>query len=82
MKYIQSEKQNKIKKKKGILKSGATLKDNWDNIKQINTCIIGVPKGEKRKKGPGNLFEELIVDNFSNLRKKTGTDAGSTESSK
>ena len=34
------------------------LRDFWENIK-FNICIIGVPEGEEREKGCGELFEEI-----------------------
>ena len=50
-----------------------SLRDLWDNIKCTNICIIGVPEGEEREKGPEKIFEEIIVKNFPNMRKKTVT---------
>lgn len=40
--------------------------------------IIGIPGGEKREKGEEILFEEIMVENFSNRH----LDPGSLESSK
>ena len=37
-----------------------SLRDLWDNIKHNNICILGVPKEEKREKGPEKIFEEII----------------------
>ena len=34
--------------------------------------IIGFPEGEERDKGAENLSEEIIAENFLNLRKETG----------
>ena len=51
-------------KEKRMKKSGDSLRDLWDNIKQTNTCIIGVPEGEEREKGAGNLFEEIMAKTF------------------
>ena len=45
------------------------LRDLWDNIKCINICIIGVPEGKEREKGPEKIFEEIIAENFCNMRK-------------
>ena len=43
-----------------------------DSIKRNNICITGVPeKGEEREKGLGNLFVEIIAENFPNLGKET-----------
>ena len=46
--------------------------------------MIGVPEGEKRDKVAENLFEEIIAENFPNLKKETDIqiDTGSTESTK
>ena len=40
-------------------------------MKCNNIHIIGIPEEEERKNGAENLFEELIAENFPNLRKKT-----------
>ena len=36
----------------------------------MNIHIIGVPEGEKREKGPKEIFEEIIADNFPNMEKE------------
>ena len=43
------------------------------NIKHNNICIIGVPEGEEREKGPEKIFEEIIVENFPNMGKEIAT---------
>ena len=45
------------------------LRDLWDNIKQTNIRIIGVPEEEEKKKGTEKIFEEIIVENFPNMGK-------------
>ena len=47
-----------------------SLKDLWDNIKQNNIRIIGVPEGGERERGPEKIFEEIIVENFPNMGKE------------
>ena len=47
------------------------LKDLQDNIKHNNICIIGVPEGEEREKGPEKILEEIIAENFLHMGKKT-----------
>ena len=42
----------------------------WNNIKHVNTHITGVLEGEEKKKEAENLFEEIIVENFSNPGKE------------
>ena len=33
--------------------------------------MIGIPKGEEREKGIENVFEEIMAENFPNLKKET-----------
>ena len=47
-----------------------SLQDLWDNIKHTNIHIIGVPEGEEREKGPEKIFENIIAENFCNMRKE------------
>ena len=49
-----------------------SLRDLWD-IKRNNICIIGVPEGEEREKGPEKIFEEIIVEKFPNMGKEIAT---------
>ena len=63
---ITTAKQNKEKRMKRIEDS---LRDLWDNIKHTNIRIIGVPEEEEKKKGTETIFEEIIVENFSNMGK-------------
>ena len=48
------------------------LRDIWDKVKCTNIHNISVSEGEEKKK-PEKIFEEMIVENFSNMRKKTVT---------
>ena len=56
--------QNKEKRMKRIEDS---LRGLWDNIKSTNIQITGVPEEEEIKKVPEKIFEEIIVENFSNM---------------
>ena len=47
-----------------------SLRDLWDNIKHTNIRIIGVPEQEEKKKGYEKIFEEIIVENFPNMKKE------------
>ena len=60
-------------KEKRMKRNENSLRDLWDNIKCNNICIIGVPEGEERKKGPEIIFEEIIVKNFPNKGNKIAT---------
>ena len=42
-------------KEKRMKRNEDSLRDLWDNIKRNNICIIGVPEGEEREKGPERL---------------------------
>ena len=59
--------QNKEKRMKRIEDS---LRDLWDNIKHTNIRIIGVQEEEEKKKGTEKIFEEIIVENFTNMGKE------------
>ena len=45
-------------------------RDFWDSIKCMNILIVGVPEGEKIKKGPEKIFEEILAENFPNMEKE------------
>ena len=71
-----AEKQNKEKRMK---RNEDSLRDFQDNIKRNNIHIIGVPEGEEREKGPKKIFEEFIVENFSNVGKEIATKVQETQ---
>ena len=58
-------------------KNENSLMDLWDNIKDINTCVIRVPEEEKRERAQ-SIFVRSITENFPNLKKETYSDTGST----
>ena len=64
---ITTAEQNKEKRMNRI---GDSLRDLWDNIKRTNIPIIGVPEDEEKKKRTEKVFEEIIVENFSNMGKE------------
>ena len=37
----------------------------------MNLGIIGIPEGTQKEKGIENTFEEIVVENLSNLKKET-----------
>ena len=65
MEITQSGQQPKDPKKK----HESNVRDLWDNIKQDNISIIGIQEGEQTEKGVENIFEEIMAENFSNLKK-------------
>ena len=64
---VTTTEQNKEKRMKRIEDS---LRDTHDNIKCTNIRIIGVPEEEVKKKGTEKMFEEIIVENFTNIGKE------------
>ena len=67
-------------KEKRMKRNEDSLRDLWDNIKRNNIRIIGVPEGEEREKGPEKIFEEIIVENFPNMRKEIATEVQEAQS--
>ena len=61
------------KKEKRTKRNEDSLRDRWGKIKHNNMCIIGVPEGEEKEKGPKKIFEEMIVENFPNTGKETAS---------
>ena len=64
MEIIQSGQQttNQMKKHK------SNIRDLWENIKWANLHIIEIPEGEEKEKGIENIFEEIMAENFPNLK--------------
>ena len=69
---ITAMEQNKEKRMK---RNEDSLRGLWENIKRTNICIIGVPEGEEREKGPKKIFEETIVENLPNMGREIATQA-------
>ena len=51
-----------------IKKHESNIRDLWDNIKRANVRIIGIPEGKEKEKGIANVFEEIMAENFPNLK--------------
>ena len=49
-----------------LIHSKGNIRDLWDNIKWANLCVIGIPEGEEKE--IENIFEEIISENFPNLK--------------
>ena len=57
--------------KKKEFKKMERLRNLWDNCKQSNIWIIGLPEGEEQKQELENLFEQIMKENFPRLVKET-----------
>uniref|UniRef100_A0A8D1UMC4 L1 transposable element RRM domain-containing protein n=1 Tax=Sus scrofa TaxID=9823 RepID=A0A8D1UMC4_PIG len=49
-------------------KHESNIRDLWDNIKQANLHVIGIPEGVEKDKGMENIFKEIIAGNFPYLK--------------
>ena len=67
---ITTAEQNKEKRMKRIEDN---LRDFWDNNKCTNIRITRGPEEDEKKKGTEKIFEEIIVENFPNMRKEVVT---------
>ena len=45
-----------------------------------NIHIIGVPEGEEREQGPEKIFEEIILENITNMGKEIVTQVQEAQS--
>ena len=71
-------KQRGKQKKKVIKRKEDNLRDIWDNVKQPNIRIIGVPE-EDKKKDHEKILEEIIVENFPKMGKEIATQIQETQ---
>ena len=53
--------------KNQMKKHESNIRDLWDKKKQ-SSLWIGIPEGEGKEKGIENIFEEIMTENFSNLK--------------
>ena len=44
-----------------------------DNIKSNNMHIMGIPEGEEEEQVTENLFEQVMMEKFPNLRREKVT---------
>ena len=65
---ITSEEWNKVKR---VKRTEDSLRDFWNNIKCTNIRIIGVSEEEEKKKEYEKIFEEIVVENFPNMERKS-----------
>ena len=49
------------------------------NMKHDNIRIIGIPEGEEEEQGIENLFEKVIMENFSNVMREKVTQIQETQ---
>ena len=65
--------QSEQQEEKRIQRNEGSISSLWDNFKRSNIPIIGVPEGEEKEEETGNLSENIVEENFSNLVKEIDT---------
>lgn len=66
---IENHSIRRAKRRKKFLKNSREFTASG-TISHTNSCIIGVPEGEKRERERGKLFEEIMDENLLNLGRK------------
>lgn len=61
---VQADEQRELR---FFFKNDETQQELSNSIRKSNIRIMGILKGEERKKGADNLFREIIDENFPNL---------------
>ena len=74
--------QKEQEKEKRLRKNEEGLREMQDTMKCNNIRIIGIPEGEEEEQGIENLFEEVMMENFPNLRRENVTQIQETQSPK
>ena len=77
MEITQSGQQTKYQMKK----HESNIRNPWDNTKQGNLCIRGIPEGEEKEMGIENIFEEIMAE-FSKSKGNRYQDTGIREGPK
>ena len=54
-------------KEKRIKRNEDSLRDFWDNMKHTNIPIIDIREEEDKRKGHGEILEEIRVENLSKM---------------
>ena len=50
-------------------KKERSMRDLWDHINRGNLSITEIPEEEEREKKIENVFDEIMAENFPNLKK-------------
>ena len=44
---------------------------SWDNYKRCNIHVVGIPEGEGRERGTGEVFAAIMTEKFPKLMSDT-----------
>ena len=68
------------KKRKRGSKNEEELRETQNNMKHNNIHTIGIPEGEGEEQRMENLFEKVMMENFSNLMREKVTQVREAQS--
>ena len=63
---VEKNTQKDQEKENRLRKNEEGLREMHDNMKCNNIRIIGIPEGEEEEQGIENLFEKVMMENFTN----------------
>ena len=69
---LMARKEAEEKREKQLKDHEDRLREINDSLRKKNLCLIGVPEGTERARGPEYVFEQIIAENFPNLGRETG----------
>ena len=69
---LMARKEAEEKREKQLKDHEERLREINDSLRRKNLCLIGVPEGAERDRGPESIFEQIIAENFPNLGRETG----------
>ena len=67
-----ARKEAEEKREKQLKDHEDRLRELNDSLRKKNLCLIGVPEGAERARGPEYVFEQITAENFPNLGRETG----------
>ena len=67
-----ARKEAEEKREKQLKDHEERLREINDSLRRKNLCLIGVPEGAERDRGPESIFEQIIAENFPNLARERG----------
>ena len=69
---LMARKEAEEKKRKTFKGQEERLREINGSLRRKNLCLIGVPEGAERDRGPESIFQQIIAENFPNLGRETG----------
>ena len=75
---VEKNSEKEQEKEKRLKKNKEGLREMQENMKWNNVCEIGIPE-EEEEQGIENLFEEVMMENFSNLWRENVTQIQETQ---